>query len=703
MRASLALVPIMLTHLDRHGRACPGHPRLATGQRRDRGRESVTSPSLRTGLADFPHPALQLVVLPPRGLAGQGMSFLQAKEPMLGKEGIGPALMIGAVNFGHPFVAETFAQEASQPPADPAVHQSECRAMAVLEVLEPSSQGAVHVRDDHGKALSRGSFGLGADRILELRQALLARPATARLEVIAEEVKAVFLRVHQPRLGRMQRQPGLRRPSLHLGQGIGRFLRAATQDHEVVCISHHLEPALGHQMVEPIEIDVAQQRAHHSTLRCPLFGSPFPVTVQYALLEERLDQRQDTTVCYFLADQGQQAVLGNRVEVALQIGIDDMEVTVLEQLLDPPQRVLATLSGPETVAVRSKVSLEYWLQHHAKRRLYHPVTDRWYSQRTLLLTSRFGNVVPSDLLRSIRSTPQLLAQALQVGVQITRVLCDRDMIHPGGTLVGLYAHKGRTQRVLGMKLVDQAVPFAAFDPLLEGRQHPLRPDLWFDPRPFGRAVRPLGLSDALTPRLHRGDCHRFLSVSSGHRVSTFLHPFAPPALPGFIATMGALTPARRVRRSDLPPSCAGQVSLLHAPGHREPSVSNHRTAPPAALTPILSADGLPLARVWASPLHRRLASRSGRIEFAHATDDPLVFHCSPRRLAADAVTVDYRPWGQPEGDLHPSDQTYSQAHDARHKAGHDAEGSTRPGHAVVSVHFADCISEFAEKVVCLII
>jgi len=30
-----------------------------------------------------------------------------------------------------------------------------------------------------------------------------------------------------------------------------------------------------------------------------------------------------------------------------------------------------------------------------------------------------------------------------------------------------------------------------------------------------------------------------------HAISTFLHPLAPPALPGFIATMGALTPAGR--------------------------------------------------------------------------------------------------------------------------------------------------------------
>ena len=67
--------------------------------------------------------------------------------------------------------------------------------------------------------------------------------------------------IDQPRLGRVQRQAGLRRPALHLGQRRGRFGRAATQHHEVVCVAHHLIAPLGHQVVERVEVDVAQKRA----------------------------------------------------------------------------------------------------------------------------------------------------------------------------------------------------------------------------------------------------------------------------------------------------------------------------------------------------------------------------------------------------------------------------------------------------------
>src|SRR6516164_7909726 len=62
-------------------------PPLSTKARNalDRRRESGIgrAPSLRTGQAVLPHPALQSVVLPPRGLTGQGMSLSSGEETLL--------------------------------------------------------------------------------------------------------------------------------------------------------------------------------------------------------------------------------------------------------------------------------------------------------------------------------------------------------------------------------------------------------------------------------------------------------------------------------------------------------------------------------------------------------------------------------------------------------------------------------------------
>jgi hypothetical protein len=81
---------------------------------------------------------------------------------------------------------------------------------------------------------------------------------------------------------------------------------------------------------------------------------------------------------------------------------------------------------------------------------------------------------------------------------------------------------------------------SSFDPLFEGCQQPLCPNPRFDPAP---AVQ--GLSGTSSLCRH---CDRLFFSRSGHCVSTFLHPFAPPALPGFYARMGALTPGRPALR-----------------------------------------------------------------------------------------------------------------------------------------------------------
>ena len=96
----------------------------------------------------------------------------------------------------------------------------------------------------------------------------------------------------------------------------------------------------------------------HAPLRRPLLGRPLLQAVQDALLEERLDQAQHAPVRHLLAHQGHQAVMRDRVEVAFQIGIDDVRVARLEQLVHSTQRVFTSPSGAKAVAVLREVVLE---------------------------------------------------------------------------------------------------------------------------------------------------------------------------------------------------------------------------------------------------------------------------------------------------------------------------------------------------------
>jgi hypothetical protein len=74
------------------------------------------------------------------------MGSLQAEEPVLGKDGVGPAMMV--VTPGDAPSSAVVAQQASQPAAYPSVESAERRAVAVQEVREPAAQHWVEAFDD---------------------------------------------------------------------------------------------------------------------------------------------------------------------------------------------------------------------------------------------------------------------------------------------------------------------------------------------------------------------------------------------------------------------------------------------------------------------------------------------------------------------------------------------------------------------------
>ena len=133
-------------------------------------------------------------------------------------------------------------------------------------------------------------------------------------------------------------------------------------------------------------------------------------------------------------------------------------------------------------------------------------------------------------------------------------------------------------------------------------------------------------------------CRRLCFRASGHHASIFLRPFAPPALPGFVATMDALTPARRLF------GClAMNTGLLRS---RSPCFTCRAFRPfrlqPPVTSHVVAFDTLPLsvdgasafATVWASPFASRLAGRTRPNRVRHPTDWSFTSGCSPPRLAA---------------------------------------------------------------------
>ena len=123
------------------------------------------------------------------------------------------------------------------------------------------------------------------------------------------------------------------------------------------------------------------------------------------------------------------------VEVALQVGVDDVGVARFEQFIDSSQCVFASPVGAKAVTVFGEFVLEDWFYHHSHCRLNHPVSDRRDAQRPLLLRPRFGDVVSADCLRAVSPVPQVFAESPQFLVQSSLKHRDRDVVDPGGSLV----------------------------------------------------------------------------------------------------------------------------------------------------------------------------------------------------------------------------------------------------------------------------
>ncbi len=91
----------------------------------------------------------------------------------------------------------------------------------------------------------------------QAQDAQAAVTVVVAFEAVAEEVepRAGLIQIDDPSLGRMQRQAGVCRPLLHLGQGVVRFFCRVAEDHEIICVAHHRSTALGHLVVQVVEVN----------------------------------------------------------------------------------------------------------------------------------------------------------------------------------------------------------------------------------------------------------------------------------------------------------------------------------------------------------------------------------------------------------------------------------------------------------------
>ena len=130
------------------------------------------------------------------------MSCYQREQPVLGKEAIGPMMMVVATPPA--FTSRPFAQQAPKATANPAIFIWKDGFTAMFEVFKPALQCPVEVFDDDLQAMSVGASRFVTNRVPKFLPALLPRPSPASVEAVTQKVKTFLLGIHNPGLDRMQ-------------------------------------------------------------------------------------------------------------------------------------------------------------------------------------------------------------------------------------------------------------------------------------------------------------------------------------------------------------------------------------------------------------------------------------------------------------------------------------------------------------------
>ena len=156
-------------------------------------------------------------------------------------------------------------------------------------------------------------------------------------------------------------------------------------------------------------------------------------------------------------DRLHQLVVGNGIEVARQVRVDDLGMPRTEQPVDLPDGVQGTSLGPIGVLLRWQVRLEDRLQDQDYRHLRHAVSNRADAQWPSC-PIRFREVHPTHGLGLVRLASQVTRQFVQPAFHAIRLdVVEGLAVDPRRPTVGTAAAEGDLQDVPTVHLVVEGI------------------------------------------------------------------------------------------------------------------------------------------------------------------------------------------------------------------------------------------------------
>jgi hypothetical protein len=147
----------------------------------------------------------------------------------------------------------------------------------------------------------------------------------------------------------------------------------------------------------------------------------------------------------------------NRIKVAAEIGVNDLSMAGVEQLVDLLHGIQRAAVWPIGILLRLQIGLENWLENQPSSRLCHSIGDRGHPQRPLLPV-RLWYIYPPHGLRLIGSAFQRLRQFVEPSLQpILPDVLERLVVYSCCSTVGLAAFIGERQHIRPIHFVVQGV------------------------------------------------------------------------------------------------------------------------------------------------------------------------------------------------------------------------------------------------------
>ena len=204
------------------------------------------------------------------------------------------------------------------------------------------------------------------------------------------------------------------------------------------------------------------------------------------------------------------------IEVSREIGVYYFGVSLLDRIVDFPNRVEPAPLGTVPIGRLIKVGFEYRFEHQRRRGFYYPISDSGNPERTLAHAAGLGNHHPSDRLRSIPPCANLLPQYAEPRLHPACLnAVEGFSVHTWRATVRTAAGIGVGENVFAPHFVIQTV------------------------EPPRRLLLGLDVERSLeSPNLFRSyQAHANLLASARSSAPPNQGSFPPPALPGFIGRM----------------------------------------------------------------------------------------------------------------------------------------------------------------------